>query len=238
MPAGITLQRHRHREGYANVVLTGTFTEASFAGRFTVAPGDVLLHGAFDCHANASSGARGPQILRVPWFDDGLEGAFRVTDPDQLVHLAERDPLEANAELAATLIAVTPPALHWTDELALALRVDPSLTLSEWSDRHRLAPATVSRGFARAFGTTPKQFRLETRTRRAWRRIVGSRTPLAPIAYELGFADAAHMTRSVRQFTGLSPSAWRSPGQLRSSDAPPALIYHMQAISELSSSRL
>src|SRR5579883_3031535 len=43
---GLSLPRHRHIGAYATVVLEGTFCEASFSGRTTVRPGDVLLHGS------------------------------------------------------------------------------------------------------------------------------------------------------------------------------------------------
>ena len=34
--------------------------------------------------------------------------------------------------------------------------------------------------------------------------------PLAKIAAHLGFADQSHMTRSVKQTTGMNPLAWRA----------------------------
>ncbi|HEU4731148.1 MAG TPA: helix-turn-helix domain-containing protein [Kofleriaceae bacterium] len=42
-----------------------------------------------------------------------------------------------------------------------------------------------------------------------WLAIVRTRDSLAAIAAATGFADQAHMTRSVRALTGASPSAWR-----------------------------
>jgi len=224
LPRGIDLARHRHTAGYATVVLGGAFVEASFAGRFVVEPGDVLLHGHYDCHANHALTERGPQILRLPWFDDGIEGHFRVGDPDRLARIAERDPLAATAVLRRTLEPVAPRALRWTDRLAAALAVDPSLSLHEWADQERLAPETLSRGFREAFGVSPKLFRLEVRTRCAWRALARSERSLTAIAHEHGFADLAHMSRSVCEFTGFPPSRWRTPGarpvlldQLRSS---------------------
>src|SRR5258708_1150768 len=59
---------HRHLEGYASVVLAGSFVEAGFWGRVNVEPGDVLLHGRFDCHANSTNCSRSVQILRLPWL--------------------------------------------------------------------------------------------------------------------------------------------------------------------------
>ena len=221
MAPGLTLPRHRHRAGYATVVLAGSFIEASFAGRFVVEAGDVLLHGRFDCHEDIANSRRGPQILRLPWDEDAREGRFRVGDADFLARLAENDPIAAMRELKLQLhTAAAPRDIHWSERLAADLTVDPGLSLDSWSEKAQLAPATVSRGFRRAFGTSPKLFRLETRTRRAWHEIVASSRPLTAIAHEFGFADLAHLSRSVRAFTGNTPSAWRATvvtNQVRSS---------------------
>ena len=45
----------------------------------------------------------------------------------------------------------------------------------------------------------------------AWLAIARTHTPLAAIAADTGFADQAHMTRSVKDVTGASPGAWRDP---------------------------
>jgi AraC-like DNA-binding protein len=67
----------------------------------------------------------------------------------------------------------------------------------------------VSRGFALVFGISPEAFRARTRARHAWKAILMSDEPLAKIAAHLGFADQSHMTRSVKQMTGMGPRAWR-----------------------------
>jgi len=41
----LSMPRHHHDEGYATVVLAGSVTEVSFAGRMHAEAGDVLLHG-------------------------------------------------------------------------------------------------------------------------------------------------------------------------------------------------
>lgn len=210
LPRGLDLPRHRHTVGYATVVLAGSFVEASFAGRFIVEPGDVLLHGHYDCHANQALTSRGPQLLRLPWFDDTREGHYRVADPDRFARIAERDPSAAAAALGRALEAQPSRALDWTDRLASELTTDPSLCLTAWAERERLAPETLSRGFGEAFGVSPKLFRLEVRTRRAWRALMRSDRSLTAIAHEQGFADLAHMSRSVCEFTGFPPSRWRT----------------------------
>lgn len=210
--AGLVMPRHRHAAGYATIVLAGTFEEASFAGRFLASPGDVLLHGAFDCHANWVTSRCSLKILRLPWRDNLLEGRFHVHDPDALAMLAERDPIEAMGQLRANLVQIGSREFHWTERLAQALRVQSSVRLQTWADSERLAPETLSRGFRRAFGVTPKVFRIESRARRAWNLLLHSSSPLTEIAHQLGFADHAHLSRAIGAFTGAPPSYWRTRG--------------------------
>jgi AraC-like DNA-binding protein len=206
--AGRAIPRHRHAAGYAVVVLEGSFGEASFAGRFMAGPGDVLLHGAFDCHADWVTSQRSLKLLRLPWGDNQLEGRFQVSDADALARLA--DPIEAMGQLRADLIQTPSPELHWTERLAAALRVQSFTRLEDWADSERLAPETVSRGFRRAFGVTPKVFRIESRARRAWNLLQNSSSPLTEIAHQLGFADHAHLSRTIGALTGAPPSYWRA----------------------------
>jgi AraC-like DNA-binding protein len=210
LKAGLVMPRHRHAAGYATVVLAGSFEEASFAGRFVAGPGDVLLHGAFDCHANWITSRNSLKLLRLPWSDNLVEGRFRLHDPDPLVRLAERDPIEAMHQLRANLVRIESAECHWTERLASALRIQTSTCLQTWADSERLAPETVSRGFRRAFGVTPKVFRIESRARRAWNLLLHSASPLTEIAHQMGFADHAHLSRSVAALTGAAPSYWRA----------------------------
>jgi AraC-like DNA-binding protein len=94
--------------------------------------------------------------------------------------------------------------------LAAALVRNPSLKLSQWGEKKGIAPWTVSRGFELVFGVSPEAFRARTRARHALRSIRNTQASLANIAVELGFADQSHMTRSVKQLTGIGPRAWRS----------------------------
>jgi len=215
--------RHYHREAYATVVLAGRFVETSFAGRSSVEPGDVLLHAAFDAHANVGASRQQPTILRLPWFGAGCEGRFRIADPDALASLAERDPFAARDLLARRMVALPDVRSDWVEQLAGAMRDGPIESITYWAEANRLSPETVSRGFGRAFQVSPKLFRLETRTRVAWKAIVGGHDTLTSIAHQQGFADLAHMSRSIRRMTGASPAQWRAlddPGQVRSSFTP------------------
>lgn len=206
--------RHRHRDGYADVVLAGSFTEVGFGGRHYAEPGDVLLHGRFDCHLNRHRSNGSVQLLSLPWHEDAIEGHFRVKDPDFLARLAEADPYLAGQQLAHALRPAPQGAEYWVDELAAALSGGFNLPLADWASRHGLRPETVSRAFHGEFGVSAKRFRLEVRTRLAWRAVLASSRPLTEIAMEFGFSDLAHMSRSIRVFTGRPPSRWRGRSSL------------------------
>lgn len=150
------------------------------------------------------------QILRVPWFNDSIEGHFRARDPDLIARLTERDPLEASAQLALDLRPAPCRERHWTEELAAALSEETTLALQGWAAERGIRPDAISHGFHRAFGVSPKLFRLEVRSRRAWGAVIGSTRSLTRIAHEAGFSDLPHMSRSIRAFTGFAPKVWRT----------------------------
>lgn len=219
LPPQLARPRHHHREGYATVVLAGSFTEVSFAGRMDAEPGDVLLHGRFDCHLDVARSRGALQILRLPWRDDTVEGRFRVGDPDALVRLAELDTELAAAQLHRELHRPAQRAPQWLDELAKALSGDSAFRLQEWADGRGLRADVLSRVFSREFGVTAQRFRLESRTRLAWRQVLGSARSLTEIAMQAGFSDLAHMSRSIHVFTGRTPTAWRATSSLRDARA-------------------
>jgi AraC-like DNA-binding protein len=202
--------RHTHAGAYAAVVLAGGYEETGNWGRFRVRAGDVLFHDAFDAHLNRFE-IRGATILNlaITGHGSGLR-AGRVYDADAVVRTAERDPQVAIHVLTAQLRELRPVVDDWADLLATEIVRDPNCRLDRWADAHGIAPETISRGFARAYGITPATFRAEIRARGAFRQIVHSVTSLVEIASVLGFADQAHMTRAVRAFTGATPSHWRS----------------------------
>jgi AraC-like DNA-binding protein len=207
---GLSMPRHHHDEGHAVVVLAGSLIEVSFAGRLHAKAGQVLLHGRFDCHWASASHKPPLQILRLPWPHDAIEGQFYVMDPDALARLAEIDPARASARLYEEVRRVAPRDRYWVDDLAEVLRNGSNIQLQTWAESRSLRPDTLSIVFRREFGVSPKRFRLEARARSAWLEIARSPCSLTDVALQAGFADLAHLSRSVRMLTGRSPSDWRS----------------------------
>ena len=208
------LGRHRHAESYIALVLSGGYEEAGDRGRIHVRAGDLVIHGGYEAHLNRYD-SDGAEVLNLalPWWFEPRTTVMRISDPDAVVRIAERDPQEAATMLLSLMEPVALDAMgratDWPYELAVALQSDPNLRLGDWGQRHGLAEETVSRGFRKVFDVSPSAYRAQQRARRAWRMIVGDRNSLCEIAGHAGFCDQAHMTREVRALTGKAPGEWR-----------------------------
>jgi AraC-like DNA-binding protein len=202
--------RHRHDFAYAAVVLAGRYLEAGDAGRRWVQSGDVILHREFEAHADTIPRS-GATILNLRLEVCPRETGFAsVSDVDEIVRCCERDPRMAADMIVLRAARADCQLLDWPDQLAHELRGDGTFSLEEWALCRGLAPSTVSRSFRRAFGVSPKRYRLEVRTQAVLGKLSATRETLARIAADAGFSDQSHMARSVRAVTGRSPRSWRA----------------------------
>lgn len=215
-----SLPRHRHLRAYATVVLGGSFEEAGYAGRIRATAGDVLIHPLLDCHANRKVTA-GLKLIRLEWPDRGAiaAGLYRLDEIDDVARAAERDVREASALLRQLLFKRRRPSpgqrTDWPDLLLRDLVSDTRTEIGSWAETSGLARATVSRGFAAAYGITASTMRAELRARSAWLRITNEPASFSAIAADTGFADQAHMTRWIRRVTGATPMFWRRQSRSR-----------------------
>ena len=91
-----------------------------------------------------------------------------------------------------------------------ALTLEPgTLCLRETARRVGCSPYHLSRVFHQEVGLTLTAYRNRVRALRALDAIEAGRTDLAGLAAELGFADHAHLTRTVRRECGHTPQALR-----------------------------
>jgi hypothetical protein len=163
---GSFLPTHTHARAYAAVVLCGEYEECGSRGRFRVRADDVLFHNAFDAHLNRIA-PRGAAVLNLLLPGSvRMFAAGRLVDVDVIARTAERDCQAAVDILLTQAHAVSPTVSDWPDSLAEEILRDPNCRLDHWAEAHGLVPETISRGFARVFGTTAAKFRAEARVRR------------------------------------------------------------------------
>jgi AraC-like DNA-binding protein len=125
-------------------------------------------------------------------------------------------------ELATAVLAALPvqmirdearPRAHerLVDRAREALAAAPSCPLPDLAERLAVSPYHLSRVFHRTTGTTLRRYRIQLRTVAALDRLAGEDSPgLAALAAELGFADQAHLTRTLQAEVGEPPGRLRA----------------------------
>lgn len=78
--------------------------------------------------------------------------------------------------------------------------------LAELSGVH---PVSLSRAFRCHYGCTITEYRRRVRAGRAATLLTDTRREISRIAHEVGFADHAHLCRTFREITGLTPGGFR-----------------------------
>jgi AraC-like DNA-binding protein len=120
-------------------------------------------------------------------------------------------------ELATAVLASLAPELgkgpheRLVDRAREVLAAEPTCALPEVAERLAVSPYHLSRVFHRTTGVTLRRYRIRLRTVAALDALADDRSRgLAAIAAELGFADQAHLTRTLREETGQPPGRLRA----------------------------
>jgi AraC-like DNA-binding protein len=138
----------------------------------------------------------GDQAFALPESLVGLLSAAGPRPPSVAARSAgARRAASRLAADAAEAITVADPAVAGLVPLARRLGVSPS---------------HLSRTFQRETGVTLTRYRNRVRVSQALDRLLAGEPDLAALAAELGFADQAHLTRTVRAEVGLPPGAVRA----------------------------
>jgi AraC-like DNA-binding protein len=90
------------------------------------------------------------------------------------------------------------------------LSCEPDRALPDLAALLGSSPWRLSRLFHRITGVTLHHYRTRLRVSAALDRLAGGADSLAGLAAELGFSDQAHLSRVVRQSTGLTPGRLRT----------------------------
>lgn len=152
-----------------------------------------------------------------------LQGRVPTTDELRLlVELSTRDLLRARRPRRGDATE----ALHRAvvnAALQTLVTVHSSNRLTELAAVIGVSPHHLSRQFHAETGLTLRQHRSRFRVRLALNRLAMGCGDLSAVAYELGFADHAHFTRTVRQQLGFTPTALRAALSSASATTPPRL---------------
>jgi AraC family transcriptional regulator len=85
-----------------------------------------------------------------------------------------------------------------------------SLTVSSIAETVGVHPVHLARMFRKTYRCTIGDYVRELRTELACREISSTNLPLSEIASKAGFYDQGHLSRIVKERTGMTPSQYRS----------------------------
>ena len=226
---GARLPSHRHHLPYVALVLDGAYYEASADGLWRCAPGTFIVHPLLHAHANwfPESDVRvlNVSVERMP--PDGIGRGYGVWKAGRSLTaevLRDHDPSRLLAALTDSEPITPVSAPESVEAAALALRSRPSTSIGAAARKSGVSREYIARAFRRHFGLPPRAFRAEHRMRLVLRLLADNTIPLTLVALDAGFADQAHLTRTVRSATGMSPALlrrWLSSvieGHIRSSE--------------------
>lgn len=93
--------------------------------------------------------------------------------------------------------------------LYASISLNEARPLEQMAREVQMSKCHLVRCFQSALGVPPHRYRTLLRLERA-RRLLESGLSVAEVANQTGFADAPHLTRSFRDWLGVSPAAWGS----------------------------
>lgn len=156
-----------------------------------------------------------PDLPLSPATHHAMRRAFTLAAPG--------DPEEAVVLTVAGLLARRVPRLvaagkpgtaaarrRLVNEAREILHSEPRTGVTELARRVGCSPHQLSRLFSQLTGGGVSRYRNGIRVAEALERVSDGEPDLAALASDLGFADQAHLTRTVRALTGQPPKAWRA----------------------------
>ena len=145
---------------------------------------DLCLHMVRSDHG-AAVAADAARLAVMPLERDGGQAQLIVHEPPRL---------------SATLA----PLLQWMDQ-----NLHRPLSLDEIARRTAVSPRTLSRRFREQTGTTPLQWVLAARVRRAQTLLETTALPVEQVAMQAGFESAVSLRERFAKALGVSPTGYR-----------------------------
>jgi AraC family transcriptional regulator len=234
---GCRIPTHTHDRAFGYLVLQGSCTETCSARTRVHLSSHLVLHPEGEAHSDHWADAPGrclhiefgPSWLQIVrqhspildhstacrggspvWLAARLYQEIRAPDgvsPLIVDGLALELVAQAAREAPGAEVRHPPPWLRRVEErLRSQFRAPP--TIAELALGAGVHPVHLATSFRRRLRCTPGEYVRRLRVEFACRRLV-TRTPLAEIALDAGFADQSHFCRVFKAVTGLTPTAYR-----------------------------
>jgi AraC-like DNA-binding protein len=226
-PAQSTQSRHRHDSAQVSFLLAGSMCEAHGPRQYAMHGPGVGFKPATLWHTDWW-GRAGALIFSLKLPPDSEEAAAATSGwsiTGDLYWLPALVRLCFGAQAPVARNEILQDALAFTSEPRLRMGRNPPAWLEAAREHIHDAPDVIAVGFAarqagvhrahfcrmfiRFYGVPPSVYRRRVAAARAIAAMAASTSRLTEIAHASGFSDQAHLTRTLRRQTGLTPSALR-----------------------------
>jgi AraC family transcriptional regulator len=234
--AGELLPRHCHEQAYLYVMLAGGIAERALYRENLCTRGWLIYNEAGEAHQDQvlDQGALGLNIEMSAGWLVCLSETGSAREPVLYQHAGPAVTAVGTLQLAMSwhdclqVLGVEEAVVRLIDSLQrpgqhrrrpprwlgmaeelIRSRYFLGLCLDEIAEVAGVHPAHLCREFRRRFGCTMTQYAVRLRADRALQEVIRSDTPLATVAAQLGFADQAHLTRTIREHFGTTPGRLR-----------------------------
>lgn len=229
--ANVALTMHQHESAYVSFLLSGTYVESCGARETMCSSGTVIWHPPRDAHADRFH-QTGGHILNLEigeaWLGDAAQEfrpysgirAFSGGLPYSLglrLYRQLHSNSDAIEDLATELLGFffngpaerRPPAwfkraIDLADETC-----DRPVSLTLVARAVGIHPVHLARSSRRFLGCTFREYLATVRLRRAFELLLFTKDSIVNVAHSSGFADHAHLCRTFKKSTDLTPSAFR-----------------------------
>lgn len=226
-------------EASLGFVLSGWFEYTSEGASVLAAPGSVVLGNAGEHFSVRHIDTLGNRRLVVSFKHDLLNEVARESDaeprfgaialpPGQHAtrmfalmrtysHTGAEDVLYPLAQAALTAQQPRAPGRITARDRRrvqaavqhIEMHFDEPCSLQSLADMVGLSRFHFVRMFGAVAGQSPNQYLINTRMRAAAERLITTKTPIAQIAFEVGFNDISHFYACFREAFACTPRQWR-----------------------------
>ncbi len=230
------LPLHYHQNPYFCYVLSGDYSEHNFKSELSCAAGDTIFHPSEIEHHNRFNDRLSSCFnieLSDTWRGKILESALKFdstiktndtsiqkkiikiykefVEPDLL------SPLMIEGLLLETLVCFSRtndqniPVPYFVRKVRQYIdeRYCTNPGLQELANISAVSPEHLIRVFKKAYNTTPGEYIRQVKVKHGCRKLKHSKSELADIAIELGFADQSHFNRVFKEIIGVTPLEYR-----------------------------
>ena len=224
---------HYHENSHLSFVLQGSGIEKRKTAEFERLPGEIMFFHAGEWHQciNKLFPARNinleidPVFLRDNQVSESAVNSSTVQNPNSKFIMLKvyKELLAADAFSGSSIKLLlldlicfdqkTGPGKGqpaWVNVVKELLndRWNENLTLKDLSEAAGIHPVTISRFFPRYFSCTFGEYMRGLKIEKSLRLIKTSSLSLTEIAYECGFSDQSHFTRTFKHLTGFLPNTY------------------------------